>query len=505
MHTHFIGRRLTACLLLVAVLSALVVIPASAAITPYDYNMSSDYKNSVFYKNLTSLTLTGNGATDLLMVAISQLGYHEGDSDADFAGMNASGGRNFVEYNRLYGKVDNQEGNGVSYGYAWCASFVNWCLRQAGIAKTVAGGEISCSRWINNFLKPNNIWQDAKSWGGTYMPKSGDLIFFRTVGSSSLSTHIGIVRYADDKNVYTIEGNAGGRVGFFTYTHDDVYVIGYGTPKYSTDGYATYDYSNKTQPGVFIVTADTLNVRPEASTTNEPIAKLAKADTVTVYAFEGSFARILLDDGREGYVSTSYIEFVSGIPLATYTVKYEIGEAGGRFYGQTKTEGFDLVLIDKEPWIKGMTFLGWSDAEGGEVLYQPGDTYTVDADVTLYAIFVPTAYKITFVDADGNVVAEIECLENAVPEISEIADVEKDGLLYQVVGTDKPLAPATEDAVYVLTFLVKDIEDTTAEEETTANGEQPIASGCTSSVAVTSLSCLSLLALPALILRKKED
>jgi hypothetical protein len=152
-----------------------------------------------------------------------------------------------------------------------------------------------------------------------------------------------------------------------------------------------------------------------------------------------------------------------------------------------------------------MTFLGWSNSDGGEVLYQPGDAYTVDADVTLYAIFVPTAYKITFVDADGNVVAEIDCLENALPDISEIADVEKDGLLYQVVGTDKPLAPATEDAVYVLTFLVKDIEDTTAEEETTANPGEPIASGCTSSVAVTSLSCLSLLAIPVLMLRKKED
>ena len=505
MHLHSFTRRITACLLLVAVLSALVVIPASAAITPYDYNMSSDYKNSVFYKNLTSLTLTGNGATDLLMVAISQLGYHEGDSDADFAGMNASGGRNFVEYNRLYGKVDNQEGNGVSYGYAWCASFVNWCLRQAGIAKTVAGGEISCSRWINNFLKPNNIWQDAKSWGGTYMPKAGDLIFFRTVGSNSLSTHIGIVRYADDKNVYTIEGNAGGRVGFFTYTHDDVYVIGYGTPNYSTDGYATFDYSQKIQPGVFIVTADTLNVRPDASLTNAPIARLSKAETVTVYAFDGSFGRVILDDGREGYISTSYIEFVSGIPLATYTVKYEIGAAGGRFYDQTKTEGFDLTLLDREPWIKGMTFLGWSDSDGGEVLYRAGDAYTVDADITLYAIFVPTAYTITFVDTDGNVIAEIECLENAVPTIPEIADIEKDGFLYRANGTTEELVPATEAATYTLTFLTLEIEETTEAEETTDSAEKPIASGCTSSVAGATLSCLSLLTLPALILRKKED
>ena len=114
------------------------------AITP-TYEVSSDYKKSKYYDNLSRLTLTGNQRSDVVRVALTQLGYHEGNSDKDFAGGNTQGSRNFVEYNRYHGRYDNNEGNGVSYGYYWCASFATWCAVQAGIPESIVPTKVNAT------------------------------------------------------------------------------------------------------------------------------------------------------------------------------------------------------------------------------------------------------------------------------------------------------------------------------------------------------------------------
>ena len=117
------------------------------------YKVSSDYKDTLYYNNLLAVELTGDGATDVIAVALSQLGYHEGNNQGDLEGGNAGGSKNFVEYNVLFGKLDNGEGNGYSYGYAWCAAFVNWCLRQARVDERSTGGMyVSCAAWRNWFI-----------------------------------------------------------------------------------------------------------------------------------------------------------------------------------------------------------------------------------------------------------------------------------------------------------------------------------------------------------------
>lgn len=309
-------------------LTALLLFPFLSlsvyALTPYSYNMSADYKSSRYYSNLKAIELTGNGAADVLAVAMSQLGYHEGNSTSDFEGLNASGSKNFVEYNRLYGKLDNNEGNGYSYGYAWCASFVNWSLRQAGIDVNTAGGEVSCSRWIREFLKPNGIWEASEAHGGDYVPKAGDLIFFKKSGSSALSTHVGLVRYTDGTYVHTVEGNtASGAVALDAYLLDSSYVIGYGTPDYDTGNSEVCDYGDSGKiAGLYIVTADALNIREKASSSSNAVGGLDKADLITVEGFESGFAQVVTAGGTEGYVSARYLELVTVPPPETFTVTF---------------------------------------------------------------------------------------------------------------------------------------------------------------------------------------
>ena len=92
-------------------------------------NVSESYKKSIYYEKLMNVTLTGDGRHDVLAVALSQLGYQESGTENDFDGKPSGSSSNFTEYNYNMGDF------GVGYGggsYAWCASFVAWCLLQSG-------------------------------------------------------------------------------------------------------------------------------------------------------------------------------------------------------------------------------------------------------------------------------------------------------------------------------------------------------------------------------------
>lgn len=360
----YLYRYVTAVLLSALLLFSVLPL-MTYALSPHTYNMSSDYKNSIYYENLTSLTLSGNGAADLLAVAMSQLGYHEGNGTSDFAGTNVSGNKNFVEYNRLYGKLDNNEGNGYSYGYAWCASFVNWCLRQARIDYDVVGGEVSCTRWIRNHLKPNGLFRESSAHGGSYRPKAGDLIFFKKEGSSLLSTHVGIVRYSDGTYVYTVEGNtASGAVALDAYLLDDSYVIGYGVPSYKTSSTEACDYKESGKiAGTYIVTADTLNIRVQPSASSSRLTSLKKATLVEVEGFENGFAKITTKDGVKGYASRHYLELVTIPPKSYHTVLF-LDDDGSTVLAKLSVEEGSLPNAPTVPdMIRNeirYTHIGWS-------------------------------------------------------------------------------------------------------------------------------------------------
>ena len=201
--------------------------------------VSDAYKNSRYYKNLTQIELTGDGVTDVLAVALSQVEYVEGTSSSGFSGTQGGGG-NYTEFCRNYG-----EGS----AYAWCAAYVSFCLLQSrattSTSKHTIWRDIYCPRWYQN-LKNEGYGHDASS---NYTPKSGDLVFFTGSG------HIGIVRYYKDGVVYTIEGNTsnssglnpeGGGVYCKSYDRDYHKFLGFGSLPYKTnDNALKVDYSGE--------------------------------------------------------------------------------------------------------------------------------------------------------------------------------------------------------------------------------------------------------------------
>ena len=235
---------------------------------------SSSYKSGMYYQHLTSVPLTGDGRTDVVAVALSQLGYQEGNSDGQFSGTE-SGSSNFTEFNYNMGNY----GQGYGGVYQWCASFVAFCLLQSGCTdqnsisdwcrshmgdKKYIWREVSCIYWAAQ-LRNFGYFKNSASNGGSYTPVAGDLVFFSNDGKDGQESHIGIVLYTDGSKVYTIEGNTssasgletnGGGVYTKSYDLSSTYLHGYGVLPYETvSGIQKIDYSgnhSKASPGLYI-------------------------------------------------------------------------------------------------------------------------------------------------------------------------------------------------------------------------------------------------------------
>ena len=120
------------------------------------------------------------------------------------------------------------------------------------------------------------------------------------------------------------------------------------------------------------------------------------------------------DEGTESYAHISanistwndnagcaLFPFVREIDRA-YTITYNMN--GGNVLILPKTQkavGQSVRLSTRIPTRNGFTFLGWAtSASAATPTYQPGDAYSRDANLTLYAVWEPNEYTITY-DANG--------------------------------------------------------------------------------------------------------
>lgn len=201
---------------------------------PVSMKASSYYKKSKYYKRLMALQLTGSNRQNVLAIANSQMGYHEGNKLSQIGGT-SSGSGNYTEYGYYYGLQG-----------AWCAMFVNWCARENGTSTKVIPRYCAVMSYYAYYNKKGQhfyTWAKTKGGKGSYTPKAGDLIFFsdRLGGSTH---HIGYVRSFSIKNgkvtVTTLEGNTSDQAKIRTYTlkkggngyMGSRYIKGFASPNY---------------------------------------------------------------------------------------------------------------------------------------------------------------------------------------------------------------------------------------------------------------------------------
>ena len=114
---------------------------------------------------------------------------------------------------------------------------------------------------------------------------------------------------------------------------------------------------------------------------------------------------------------------------------------------QVKEKGKPLTLTNDVPVKRGYTFNGWRINGDKTKVYQPGDTYTADANIELEATWKRTAAT-GDVDGNGSVnLSDVIQILNAVTKGTklpvEVADVNGDGVVNM------------SDAIYLLNQVVK--------------------------------------------------
>ena len=197
-------------------------------LTP-SYTPSASYRSGKYYTQLCNVSLTGNQRTDLVNVARSQLGYHEGDSIEDLNGT-GSGSGNYSVYGYWFGT--QVKGNTYGHYYAWCAMFVSWCARQAGIPTSVISNAAYAHADGSNSSGGYSYFHVDYKSPTEYTPQEGDLIFFDKASQAGEWDHVGIVIGVSNGQVYTIEGNASNAVISGSYPLTDAEIQCYGLPKY---------------------------------------------------------------------------------------------------------------------------------------------------------------------------------------------------------------------------------------------------------------------------------
>lgn len=156
-----------------------------------------------------------NTAEKVLEIARSQIGVTSGDKYVDY-------------YNEI-------TGSHLPRGCAWCACFVTWVMRHAGVPTDSVLNYKGCATGALWFAERGRYMTKVNNPG--YIPKPGDVIFYEWYTPQDGEDHTGIVERVENGRVYTIEGNNGGKCqrDWWSIWPETGEVAGYGVPLYNIE------------------------------------------------------------------------------------------------------------------------------------------------------------------------------------------------------------------------------------------------------------------------------
>ncbi len=221
-----------------------------------------------------------NGAEAIIATALAEEGYTEG----------------YAEYTK-YGEYFNYQG-------AWCGAFVSWCARVTGIPQDVIPTNLS-STAMRDYFKGQGLYHLSRSYGGTYTPKTGDIVFFTSINNSQRSSnnicHVGLVVSATSSYVTCIEGNCPDRVRKLDRGYTN-YIVGFATPKYEGIDLNAPTTGSTYKAGTYITNAE-MNFRKTPNGT--VITTIPEGTAVEITAIEGVWGKTVYG-GNVGWMSLEY-------------------------------------------------------------------------------------------------------------------------------------------------------------------------------------------------------
>ena len=157
-------------------------------------------------------------------------------------------------------------------------------------------------------------------------------------------------------------------------------------------------------------------------------------------------------EGQSG--GTGWVDRVTwapegGTPVQEYFVSFNANGGAGEMSDQIFTNDVAAALASNAFTKDGHTFAGWATVSDGAVAYVDGAevsnlTDVADETVTLYAVWTPNQYTITFRDREEDIASTTQAYGT---EVSAPADLSRTG--YAFAGWT-PAAPATVPASNVI-------------------------------------------------------
>ena len=223
---------------LAAVLGIWAWMPSgSQPVHAVDYVGSESYMSGKYYQALKQIKLTGDARTDIVNVALSQVGYLEGTYFDELSG-EICGNLNATEYGDWYQMQDQ-----------WCAIFMSWCAAVSGVSEDVMPKHSYTPIGLQWFRSKGRAYTRARVAAGAYTPQPGDLIYFKSGSTTNPTNHVGLVTDYRDGVVYTVEGNtsspsvfsSGGAVAAKSYAITNTYIVYICSPDYELTGFRVAD------------------------------------------------------------------------------------------------------------------------------------------------------------------------------------------------------------------------------------------------------------------------
>lgn len=136
------------------------------------------------------------------------------------------------------------------------------------------------------------------------------------------------------------------------------------------------------------------------------------------------------------------------------------GGSGSGFSVQTKAANESIALHTAVPQRKGYLFQGWALTSSGRPLYQPGDIYTDNVSITLYAIWAPiVSYQryIPYIYAGGKKIRFKTYINSKDTQIFQqyIPSIEMRALYAEIGATNRNIFVYTNAEPFDLKFQIQ--------------------------------------------------
>lgn len=212
--------------------------------------------------------------------------------------------------------------------------------------------------------KPTRTGYTFKGWATS---SSGSVAY---ASGASYTANASITLYAVwQKNTYTIKYNANG---------------GTGAPSNQTKTYGVNLTLSSTKP------TRSSYVDENGSTISYTFKGWATSSSSSTVAYKSGATY------TANASITLYAVWTVTTTVVTYDIVYETGD-GTNVASQEKTKGTSIKLSSIVPTRNGFTFSKWNTkSDGTGTNYNPGATYSTNADLTLYAIWTPWTHTVNF-------------------------------------------------------------------------------------------------------------